>query len=99
MQNLMTDLKTIEFLIGKKRKNAQSTKMSENSEYINFITKLYFASMLNIKITTSGGDDRSVEPQQTLSAPPEYCPSPILLANYAGPQMRRMINVAKPYSR
>jgi len=29
--------------------------------------------------------------QQDSNALPKYCPSPILLANYAGPQMRRMI--------
>jgi hypothetical protein len=55
--------------------------------------KPYFQSMPNIKIITSGGDGDSDEPRQNPDAPLEYCPSPILLVNYAGPQMRRMIAI------
>jgi len=79
-------------IIVKKWQNAQTTKISESSEFSSLIVKPYFKSMSNIKIITSGGDfDKS---RQNPDAPlQEYCPSPILLPNYAGPQMRWIIAI------
>jgi len=79
--------------IVKKSQNAQTTKILESSEFSCLIGKLYFRSMPNIQIITSGGDGDSDKPRQNPDAPLEYRPSPILLANYAGPQIRQMIAI------
>jgi hypothetical protein len=79
--------------IVKKSQNAQTTKILESSEFLGLIAKPYFRSMPNIKIMTSGDHGDSEEPRQNPDAPLEYRPSSILLANYAGPLMRRMIAI------
>jgi hypothetical protein len=79
--------------IMKKSQNTQTTKISESSEFSGLIAKPYFRSMVNIKIITSGGDGDSNEPWKNPDTQLEYRPLLILLANYAGPQMRRMIAI------
>uniref|UniRef100_A0A2S2NJR8 Uncharacterized protein n=1 Tax=Schizaphis graminum TaxID=13262 RepID=A0A2S2NJR8_SCHGA len=77
------------------------TKRSDHENFGNFgilelYSKPYFRSMLNIKIIISGGDrdGDSDESRQNPDAPLEYRQSPILqLANYAGPQMPRIIAI------
>ncbi|CAH1736820.1 unnamed protein product [Aphis gossypii] len=106
MQNIICENQTISSSsepILMKPDNGQSKKLSDSQNVSSTTIKRPYGSMPNLTAAiTTGGDTAAiqtptavtVQPAEVSTEPFPYCPTPIKLANYAGPQMRHYVNAA-----